>query len=228
MKMGVLPRTAGALGLLVALISGPVDAQDQNDGEWWRGIYLGASVGRSDFGDASDTADDIDDTLRSLGFTSSTDVDDTDVGWKLLAGYQFNKYFGIEASYVDFGEAEFDTNVDVLGVPVSGDFKLEATGGSLAATGTWPFAERFGVFGKVGALYWNAEIEGKVSASGVSSSLDEDDNGVSVMFGAGGKFDITEHLSLRVEWERYDSVGDEDKTGEADIDLISGGLVYRF
>lgn len=232
MKMCDLPVTAGALGLLVVLILNPVAAQEQSDEEWWRGIYLGASVGRSDFGDPDDWNDEIYDVLGVLGYSnpSDPDKDDSDVGWKILGGYQFNKYLGVEASYVDFGKAKFDdaSALSTLGLPLVGNFKFEAKGGSLAATGTWPFARRFGVFGKLGALYWDAELDGTVSASGVTSSREEDDNGVSVMFGGGGKFDVTERLSLRVEWERYDSVGDEDNTGETDIDLISGGLIYRF
>jgi hypothetical protein len=31
-----------------------------------------------------------------------------------------------------------------------------------------------------------------------------------------------------MEWERFFEVGDPDSTGEADIDLITAGVVFKF
>lgn len=39
---------------------------------------------------------------------------------------------------------------------------------------------------------------------------------------------MSNRFGIRLEWNRYASVGSEDITGDTDIDLISIGLRYNF
>ena len=50
------------------------------------------------------------------------------------------------------------------------------------------------------------------------------------MLGLGAQYNFTPSVGLRLEWERYFEVGGKDatSTGEADIDLITAGLVFKF
>jgi hypothetical protein len=40
-----------------------------------------------------------------------TSCEDSDTSWKLLGGYRFNRYIGVEASYVDWGEVTASVNI---------------------------------------------------------------------------------------------------------------------
>ena len=45
------------------------------------------------------------------------------------------------------------------------------------------------------------------------------------------QYNFTKSVGLRVEWERYFEVGSSNfngGTGEADVDLISAGVVFKF
>lgn len=169
------------------------------------GFYVGVGVGHSD---QKDACDDI-----------SGSCDDTDTGWKIFAGYEFNQYLSLEGGYADLGESDADTIV--LGIPVSAD--AEITGFFLSGIASWPINDSFSVFGKLGAIYWDVETD----ADGGGISVSEDENGTDLMFGVGAQYDFTDNIGIRAEWERFNDVGDSD-TGESDIDLISGSLVYRF
>jgi len=46
--------------------------------------------------------------------------------------------------------------------------------------------------------------------------------------GVGAKYDLTNNMALRVEYERINNVGDKNKVGESDVDMWSLGLVVRF
>ena len=54
------------------------------------------------------------------------------------------------------------------------------------------------------------------------------ETGFDPMFGIGGSFNITEKIGVRVEYEKFLDVGDENVTGQSDVDLISASLVFRF
>jgi len=91
---------------------------------------------------------------------------------------------------------------------------------------TIPIGERFGVFGKVGAAYTDVELTatGTSSLCGAGSDSISDD-GVQLTFGAGAMVNILRNLSIRAEWERFSDTGGD---FEADVDLISIGLAYKF
>jgi OOP family OmpA-OmpF porin len=42
------------------------------------------------------------------------------------------------------------------------------------------------------------------------------------------KYDFTKRTGIRAEWEQYKNIGDKNKTGESDLDLISIGIQYKF
>ena len=94
----------------------------------------------------------------------------------------------------------------------------------LAAVANLPLANRFSVFGRLGA--YNLRTEMKVTVAGISSS--ESARNTGVLLGLGAGYDFTGNVGMRVEWEKFNKVGDKDKTGQGDVGLLSVGLVYRF
>ena len=159
--------------------------------------------------------------LGSAGITKYNDkdspppgvsVDDTDMGFKLGGGYMFNKNLGVEAAYVDLGKEKFTAP------GLSGEAK--ASGEVIAALGVWPLNEQFSVLGRLGLI--NATV--KVSGGGASDSSTD----VKLTYGVGGAYNLNKQFSVRLEWDRYDKLGDSNTTGESTVDLISLGVAYKF
>jgi hypothetical protein len=97
------------------------------------GFYLGGSVGGA----------------TSESDLSGTTYDDSDVAWKLFAGYHFLQFFAVEGGYRDLGSP----SGNVLG----DDFKLETTGFDIAGLAGVPLGPVY-LFAKVGALWWDSDL----------------------------------------------------------------------
>lgn len=193
-------------------IVGPANAKDM-------GWYIGAGVGQANYDSISESEANA--IFAADGITATTSIDDSDMGWKLFGGYQVNPNFALELGYVDLGEISMDVTVTA---PVAGTASagIEIDGFALSGLGILPIGDRFGVFGRVGLYAWDGNADMDVTISGVGTvSLSEDADGTDIFFGLGAKYDFTDNLGARVEWERYDIDGD-------DVDLISGSLVFSF
>ena len=165
--------------------------------------YLGGSIGQSD----------IDDQIAT-GLITGGSVDGTDTAFKIFGGYMFNRHFGLEAAYVDLGEASYSGNF--IGLPVTGG-RVEVSGVNISALGALPIGERFSVFGKIGLFMWDAEASD--TTGGVPFSAQQD--GTDLSFGIGLGYHFTRSLGVRAEWEMF-------TTDDADSNLISVGLLWRF
>ncbi len=138
---------------------------------------------------------------------SGFDFDSSDTSYKVYAGFQFFKFFGVEGSYLDFGSLDDD---------VSGtDVTVDATGWDAFAVGILPFGDHFQIFGKFGWLFWDSDTK----ASGSSS---DSDSGNDTAYGAGIEIIIGKHFGIRGEYERYD-IEDTEK-----VETYSIGADFRF
>lgn len=135
------------------------------------------------------------------GVAENRDIDDSDTAVKAIAGFNFNETFGIEGQYVDFGEA------------VGPGFRSQADTVAVEGVVNLPFTPRFGVFGKGGVHYASLET----TVLGVSRT----DNETDATYGAGVKFDFTDYLGVRGEWERFE-------IDNADTDVVSASLMFKF
>ena len=84
--------------------------------------------------------------------------------------------------------------------------------------------DNFGVFGKLGFFRW--DLESRATVGGDSGSLDDD--GTDFTFGIGARYSLNENFAIRAEWELFNELGDEDTTGESDVNLLSAGVVFSF
>jgi OmpA-OmpF porin, OOP family len=167
------------------------------------GWYVGASIGQS-------KADDF-----CTGVPGGVSCEDTDTALRVLGGYQFNKHLGLEVGYHQLGEV----SVSALGLFA----KVESKAWELLAVGTLPVADRFALYGKVGV--YRGETEAATNVPGFAASMSE--TNTDLTFGIGLRFDITGNLGVRAEWQKYQDMGGGN-IGEADIDVMSIGLLYRF
>ncbi|WP_036986315.1 outer membrane beta-barrel protein [Pseudogulbenkiania sp. MAI-1] len=220
MKLKHLIQAMSLLG--VAVLSTP--AAHAADLVGW---YGGISIGQSEEQDFS--ASELDSELNDAGFTTSgTSVDDTDTGWKLFAGYQFNNYFALEGGYISFGRFDASTTVTAVNgspiTPTSVNATVKARNGFLLdAVGILPITDNFSVFGKLGAYTSKTELSASVDGASASDSDWDSD----LTYGFGVNYAINKDLRIRGEWERFEKVGSSDSV-ESDIDLLSIGLTYQF
>ena len=165
---------------------------------------------------------DINKLLESNTGTTvtSSSIDNTDVGYKLQAGYQLTKNFAVEGGYVDLGQAEIKSTT--TGGEIKTDW--EAKGWNLDAVAIIPVTGSFSVLAKFGVM--QAKVEAKVHSSGASDSSNA--THIAPIFGLGAAYAFNNNLSIRAEAESYSSVGNADKTGRADVYLLSAGVAYKF
>ena len=120
--------------------------------------------------------------------------DEDDTGWRIVGGYKINRNFAAELGYSSL----FDKG------------GVEVTAWELVGIASFPVANQFSVFGKLGFAMWDVD-------AGVFGS----DDGTDLTFGLGVQYDFTPKLGLRGQWQRYD-------VSDADADVFSVGVVYKF
>jgi opacity protein-like surface antigen len=170
--------------------------------------------------------------------------DSTDV-WGALVGYRANKWFGAEIGYVHLGEVKYDADglLDYQFVPfdptepVENDaidyttaYRFTSAGPTAAAVGFVPLGERFELHGKVGIFLADTrqtvhlrdvEFAENFYHSRVDASQTE------FFAGIGATWNATESLAVRVEYQKFLDVGDDEKTYEQDIDVINIGVLFK-
>ncbi|MCK9202395.1 MAG: OmpA family protein [Gallionella sp.] len=215
-KMKKSIKTASVLGLVgCAVMSSAFAATDDT---FW---YVGGNIGQS--------RAKIDDAriISQLPGTPLVSDDNTNIAFKLLGGYQFNKNFALEAGYFNLGEFGYTATTvpPALAGTLSGKIKLQ--GLNLDAVGMLPLDDKFSVFGRLGLQY--AQAKDTFSSTGVVAAPADPNpskNALNYKAGLGVQYDFTQALGMRVEAERYrinDAIGNK-----GDVDMYSLGLVYRF
>ncbi len=159
--------------------------------------YVGVNVGRAE------------QKLTASGIGS---VKDTDTGFKLYGGYQFDQNFGIEAGYNWLGTANFGSGVN--------SFTTKPQSLYLAATATLPLADQFALFAKLGA----SRNRTRLSAPGVSSDTV---HRTSALVGVGLSYAFAPNIAAVLEYEDFGKLADEDGVN-LKANLISVGLRFKF
>ena len=203
------------LGVLTLVAATPALSDDSS------GFYVGGSVGQSQ---ADIAKREIVDDLEQAGFTTTRfRQDETDFGFKLLGGYQFNEYFSVEGGYFDLGEFSFEATTVPAGSKAG---ELGFAGWNLDVVGMFPVLERLDVFARFGAHRGKATVVYTDGGAVTSSERRVSKTDVDYKYGVGLQYGLTDAWALRLEAERYrmdDAVGNK-----GDLDLVSAGIIYKF
>jgi len=185
--------------------------------------YVGAGIGQSkvkDPGSCSDLG-----LIFNPGYSCS--IDDSDTSYNIFAGYKFIPNVSGELGYIDLGKYNINASGTVGATPssLSGEFK--AKGWTLSVVGTYPVQPNFLLLGRLGLFNWDFDL----SASGTGfftggGSLSS--SGTDPLYGVGAQWDVNQQVSVRGEWTRYSNVGDQNTTGQSDVDNLSLSVVYNF
>lgn len=166
--------------------------------------YLGGSLGQA-------TSD--------ISCTAGTSCDDTGNAWKIFGGLEVNEYISMEVGYADMGEVKY------TGTKTG---TREVNGMTVQLVGTLALNEKFTLIGKGGFGILHTDVQGNAALAG--ATLNQEDTDLEWSLGLGMQYNFTKAIGARLEWERYFEVGAKDatSTGEADIDLITAGIVFKF
>ena len=124
---------------------------------------------------------------------------DSTVGFELMVGTEINPNISVEASYVDFGEADD-------GVPP--EWHASASTLAFGVLAKAPVNEQVEVFFKVGLHLWNVEV----SEDGFGVFVDDD--GTDLFFGFGASMEVNNQISVDARYTSYDF-------GTVDLDLLT-------
>ena len=167
-------------------------------------VYLGATIGNTsvdtDFGDFN------------------LDFDDDETSWSAFAGVQATDWFGVEASYNDFGDYGLATEFDLTRTTIDASL----TGFDVMAVLSVP-AGPLRLFGKAGLVFWDVEATALVQPPvGPALQFTENDDGNDLAFGGGLEFSLSDSLALRGEIEWFDIEDTEE------VWFASVGVSVRF
>lgn len=148
------------------------------------GLYLGAGGGYSKIDAHGD----------------AIDVSGEDLSLRVLAGYRFAQIrlpfdldldFGIEAAYVDLGEAD---------EPIGGaDVIIDMSAVTAAGVVYWPISRTLDVFGKAGVYIWDGQV--KVQGNELA-----DENSTDLAFGVGIAWQTGTAFGAQLEIESLDAL----------------------
>jgi OOP family OmpA-OmpF porin len=151
-------------------------------------------------------------------------MDDTDTGYKLFVGHQFNNGLGLDIGYLNLGEVdltisgEYDDASAFLD-SVRHTYPLSADGFFWAGDFNWYFYDSLSLLVRVGVFVWDSDYRTTSLTSGETTR--DSRSGSDRFWRVGGQYDLTTNWSLQASWERFDLGGN-------DVDFVSAGLMYRF
>jgi hypothetical protein len=200
------------------------------------GFYVGGGAGQSNF--RGDYASQVNDAYAGTGYTvvAASVTDDKDTAWKAYAGWRFHAYGAIEAAWLDFGEARAHYEI---GVPAQGvatrDARYRLSGAEISALGIVPIGDRATLYAKAGALFSRFKYdESGVDPFGAPASFSHSSRDTQLLWGLGGSFEIVDSLSVRVEWQRAEDVGERFALTDSGngrfqhVDMATIALSWRF
>lgn len=156
-------------------------------------------------------------------FTNST-------AYRLTGGYQFDPNWGIEVSYVDLGESDFSISHLLTGATngLTNTGGTKAWGWSLAGVGTLPLDDQWSLFARLGAIDARVKLFNDTNTDVGTLANSKTSTNSRATFGGGINWSFTDDWTVRLGWDQYRDLGNNNTTGETTVNLISVGVVYAF
>jgi hypothetical protein len=179
---GLLREARLIMRNLIVILTSLLATQAMADDSPW---YVGGGLGMTSYQQGS-SVDDIP--------GANIEFDSMETSYQLFGGYQLADQWGIEAGYIDFGEAEdFDPNGQILGTGL----RFESTGFYVNAQYQIPFAGQFSADLSGGWLFGEGDAS-EIFAPNTSGTPQKDsysDNGFTL--GAAVTWLATESFLVR-------------------------------
>jgi OmpA-OmpF porin, OOP family len=230
-------RSVAGFVLVVVCVATTTGARAQSSTQSDEGFYLGVGFGPSKFDQSKADFDaGVSGTFTNAGFTvlnPASKLDDASTEFHGLFGYRFNSYYGFELSFVDVGKLNYSATMTLTGgglpstAPASISGEVSSKGPVLSVIGAVPLQKRWEVFGRLGLFYADTTIDLDAKISGVAGSSSVSARSTDWALGVGGALNLSRRFAIRLEYQKLKNVGDPDRTGEGDVDVIDLGLLIR-
>jgi OOP family OmpA-OmpF porin len=149
------------------------------------------------------------------GFT----VSKTDTSYSIGAGYDFNKFVGVEVAYRDLGTIrDRGTDSDEAGSFGWTD-KVNATAFQASVIGKLPVSDIVNIYGRVGVAKLDVEETIRIDNN---PSRSYDDSTTKGLVGVGVSFDVTPEFAIRAEYNQYA------KWDNTKLSALTVGATYHF
>lgn len=204
------------------------------------GLYVGGFYGEASKDIEQQPFDDFaafiaDEFLFTPSESTATFKDD-DSSYGFVVGYRLTPYVALEGGYMELGKVRYRSSAN--GAYGDGEGGSEpgflgqsfttSTGGiAVSALGILPLSYRWEVYARGGVLFSSNDFDifltdgiGRLAQRQSKSSTD-------LLGGVGLSFSFAEIYQVRLEYQRVFDAG-HDETGEADVDLMSIGVVVSF
>jgi OmpA-OmpF porin, OOP family len=215
----------------LAMVSANAMADETN------GFYVNAGFGQAQYDIAQQDLDDVAlAAFESAGLTvidADSSFDDKGSAWSLAGGYRFSRYLALEVGYLDLGSSEYRAAgpVFVPGVGIvdgSMGVDISAKGPTVAAAAFLPLGQKFDLHGHLGMFFSDTTLDIGVSLDDESESDEVSAKSRDVFAGVGAAFHLTQTFAVSLDYSVFKDVGDENETGEGDIDSLRLGIQYKF
>ena len=201
------------------------------------GFYVGGDFANANYDVDQGTLDSLAEAIYNAAeldiLSADSELDDSDSSWSLFVGYRFMPYLAVEGAYVDLGTAGYQANGEVedelfvYDSTISGD--ISSSGFALSALGILPIGESFEAFARLGVYYADTDIDLNLSVDGDSvGSANEKEGETEFLWGIGGAYNFSDAWAVRVEYSQFMDIGDEELSGEYDVDRWSLGVTWTF
>jgi OOP family OmpA-OmpF porin len=173
------------------------------------GWYIGGQLA---YAQTDINQSNVDGFYDKTGFeANSVDVDDNDLAFSLMAGYQFNTYWAIEGAYLDLGERSVDFNGSTEDLAAFYDniehvYPQSGDGLSIGVVGSWPLSEDIKLSGKLGYWRW----EGDYTTYDANGNVGRDSiKGNDLWYGVELNYRLSERTQPYLTVERFSLDRDE-------------------
>jgi hypothetical protein len=179
--------------------------------------------------DLIDFFENREDPTRNASTSSKTE----DIGFQATFGYRFHRYFAAELGLVQYGELSSTVHGEVdqgAGfIPASVKYAFNVGGPVVSAVGILPLGNKSELYARVGYLFASVERElsARVDGQRAGANTAQGDSQDPV-FGLGFAWHINQVYTVRAEYQKLTNVGQEDRTGTEDLDVIGVGFLVRF
>jgi OmpA-OmpF porin, OOP family len=180
----------------------------------------------------------------SLAGRGRSELDDSISAWGVQVGYRWGKYFAAEVGYANLGEASYRLPISVQqrvtdllsGASATTTFPAEratqitSAGPTITAIGIFPIGERFDLQARAGIYLADTRVTARIRDVEFAENIAHrrvDASETELLAGIGGTWNINENFSLRAEYQKFFDVGDDEKTGESDIDVINLSVLFK-
>jgi OOP family OmpA-OmpF porin len=181
--------------------------------------------------------------------TGDSSLDDSFSVWGADIGYRFNKYVALEVGYTNLGKWLYRMPILVSGTYLETrpdgsivtynlngvaerDTQITSSGITGSVLGILPIGGRIDLHLRGGLYFADTRDTNRIRYVSSQPALNiahgrTDASDTELFAGLGGAFTFNENFALRVEYQKYFDVGDDEKMGETDIDVINLSVLFK-